>query len=124
MAAKNDREKSRKCSFLLTDIFTFFQYVEMKGNESRCYCYLNSKNIVNKLDNDKMNVYKTTKEGTAPWLTQKENASRHVAPNMSTIQVEGLPVNVLEHFGKFALSKFVGIWLVNISFKCRNWELV
>jgi hypothetical protein len=50
----------------LTDIFTFFWYVEMKGNKSRCYCYLNSKNVVKKVVNDKMIVYKTTKESTAP----------------------------------------------------------
>ena len=36
------------------------------GHISRCCCYLNSKNAVKKVVYDKMIVYKTTKEGTAP----------------------------------------------------------
>jgi len=37
---------------------------------------------VKKVVYDKMIVYNTTKESTAPWLAQKENANRHVAPNI------------------------------------------
>jgi hypothetical protein len=54
---------------------------------------------VKKVVYDKMIVYKKTKQSTAPWLTQKENSHRHVDPNRSTIQIEGMPFNVPEHCG-------------------------
>lgn len=66
VATKNSRGKLGKFSIFLLDIFTFFEYVKMKGHKSRCCCAINSKYAVKKVVYDKMIVHKATKDSTAP----------------------------------------------------------